>query len=107
MNHGRISNSDNLAYTGVSNPLIIDVQIPPENLPGFSESLVAPEYRSPGDSTNIIIMTKNTDSIQVKWKLEGEWFETIANVSLIEKDTWSVDIPPTYGDNVIVQCNYI
>ena len=42
-------------------------------------------------------MTKNTDSIQVKWKLEGEWFETMkANVSLIEKDTWSVDIPPTY-----------
>ena len=41
MNHGRISNSDNLAYTGVSNPLIIDVQIPPENLPGFSESWVA------------------------------------------------------------------
>lgn len=101
MNHGHISNSNNLAYTGVSEPLIIDVQTAPENLPGFSESWVAPEYRSPGDSTNIIIMTKNTDSIQVKWKLEGEWFENIANVSLIEKDTWSVDIPPTFGENVI------
>ena len=101
MNHGHISNSDNLAYTGVSDPLTIDVQIAPSNLPGFSENWVAPEYRSPGDSTNIILMTKNTDSIQVKWKLEGEWFENTATVSLIEKDIWSVDIPPTFGDTVI------
>jgi hypothetical protein len=101
MNHGHTSNSDNLAYTGVSGPLTVDVQTTPSNLPGFSENWVAPEYRSPGDSTNIIIMTKNTDSVQVKWKLEGEWFENTANVSLIEKDTWAIDIPPTFGNTVV------
>lgn len=101
INHGRSQESNDVAYTGVSEPLLIDVQNPPANLPGFSEFWIAPEYRPPGDSTNVIIMTKNSDSIQVKWKLEGEWAEHDANVTLIEKDTWSVNLPPTLGSTII------
>ncbi|MAV60278.1 MAG: hypothetical protein CND89_01760 [Marine Group II euryarchaeote MED-G38] len=101
INHGRSQESNDIAYTGVSDPLLIDVQTPPANLPGFSEFWIAPEYRPPGDSTNVIIMTKNSNSIQVKWKLEGEWAEHNANVTLIEKDTWSVDLPPTLGSTII------
>jgi len=101
INHGQISNSDNTAFTGVSDVEIIQVQSVPDNLPGFSNLWTAPDYRISGEFSPLVINTENTDSITVKWKLEGEWQTHDAEIILIEQNIWQVHLPSTMEDTRI------
>ncbi len=87
-----------VAYLGVSDTHVIEVDPVPANMPGFAPDWTAPNYRVTGDTSPVSIMTQNVTEISVEWKLEGETFAHSATVEAGGEDEWLVHLPATMGE---------
>lgn len=100
IHHGSDPNPDDVAHQGSwEEPLVIDVEEMPENLPRLSEGWSPTSSRTIGQTTTIDLTTEYTDSVSVEWRSGESGSIQTVDVSEDSEGRWSFTLPATTDDS--------
>ena len=100
IHHGSNPNPNDIAYQGSwEEPLTIEIEEMPENLPRLSKDWSPTSSRIIGQTTTIELTTEDADSLSVEWRLGDTGSIQTVDVSEDSEERWSFTLPATTDDS--------
>ncbi len=92
IHHGTQDGSEAPFFGSTKQPMEVEVEPVPENLPRLSPSFEPPVLRTVGESTSVELITEAVDGVEIEWRISGGPIQS-ASVVQLNQDTWAFDLP--------------